>query len=445
MGPASDNCEIAFLDRLVRGTRDDLLELGAAEFNFHTVFVQPAVLEGAPCDPAAPMCAPGLVCVQAGATALSGRCVEPCDPAAPQCVADPNRDLCVSADLPNGTSVNYCARDELACFDGVDNDGDGDDVDCADPSYPYDCREAGDCERACLSACRTLQLGARLGLATGGRFERFETSDQVTLGRINLRSTQERFLVKEFLVTNRNVIPTETGLVVDSDGDGLGDLEEDRLGLDFADPDSDDDNYGDQLEVLFQPLGFDPFVPDTQPTCDDPVIDRDGDGLRDCEEDLISTDPTLFDTDADGFPDSIEFKVGTNALFNDNLDDLDIDGATNGQEILANSDPLSNDGRIRSQFEYRYRTQDLGPTSDNRQCYDLRINNITLVETRDIGFGPGFNNIDIFFGQVPQSNQEGFAIFKAATIRVQYVEPDFRRPDTPILDLVEGDFVFVEP
>ncbi len=444
------NCEVALLDDLVREIRDSVLDLGAAEFNFHTVFVEPAAVEGAPCDPmAAGNCPAGQTCVQTGSTVLSGRCVEPCDPAAPQCVTDPNRPSCNTLTLPDGagTSLSYCARDELACFDGVDNDGDGD-VDCADPNYPYNCDGNG-CELSCRSACRLDEIGVRLSLATGGRFDAFETSDQVNLSRIDFRSTQERFLVKEFIVRNRNVIPSEEGLIVDSDGDGLGDGEEDRLGLDPLFGDTDGDFFGDQLEVLFQPLGFDPLMVDTQPTCDDPVLDSDGDGLRDCEEDLISTDPTLFDTDADGFPDQIEFRSGTNPLFNDGLDDVDLDGARNGQELLANSDPLSNDGRTRARLEYRYRISDLGP-QDQRQCYNVRISNITLVETRDTGAGPGFNNIDVYFGQVPQTDLEGFALFKAATIRVQYLEegPDgepFRDPDTVILDLQDDDFVFVEP
>jgi len=444
------NCELALLDDLVREIRDSVIDLGAAEFNFHTVFVEPAAVEGLPCDPmAVGNCPAGQTCIQTGSTILSGRCVEPCDPAAPQCVTDPNRTSCNTITLPDGagTISSYCARDELACFDGVDNDGDGD-VDCADPSYPYNCNGNG-CERSCRNACRLDEIGTRLSLVTGGRFDAFETSDQVNLSRIDFRSTQERFLVKEFIVRNRNVIPSEEGLIVDSDGDGLGDEEEDRLGLDPLFGDSDGDFYGDQLEVLFQPLGFDPLMIDTQPTCDDPALDRDGDGLRDCEEDLISSDTTLFDTDADGFPDLLEFRSGTNALFDDGLDDVDLDGARNGQEILANSDPLSNDGRTRASLEYRYRISDLGPQGQ-RQCYNVRVSNITLVETRDTGAGPGFNNIDIYFGQVPQTDLEGFALFKAATIRVRYLDegPDgepFRDPDTVILDLQDEDFVFVEP
>jgi hypothetical protein len=441
---ADEVCEVAILEEIVREIRDTVLDQGAAEFNFHTAFVQPAIVEGAPCDPMTPACPGGLACVQIGGNRLTGRCIEPCVDDT-QCVLDPIRNTCATLDLGDGTQLDYCARDELACFDGIDNDGDGQDRDCSDPTYPYDCRGENGCEEACRSSCRTDQLGVRLSLVTAGQTLRFRTADEISLGDIDFRSTQERFVLKEFIVSNRNAIPTENGLVVDSDGDGLSDVEEDELGLDALAIDTDGDFYNDRLEQLFKPLGFDPLVIDTVPTCVDPSIDRDGDGLNDCEEDLLSTDPTLFDSDADGFPDFLEFQAGTNATFRDGLDDIDLDGQTNGQEILNHTDALSNDGRVRAELAYRYRTLDLGPTGDRRQCYDVRISNITLLETRDQGFGPGFNNVDVFFGQVPQNDREGLALFKATTIRLQYIEPDFRDPDTPILELREEDFIFVEP
>ena len=440
-------CEPAFLNLQVREMRDEVLELGAAEFNFHTVFIEPAHVEGQVCDPAqgAGACDPGQICVQVGQLADSGRCVEPCDPAAPACVTDASRPVCATTELPNGTDLSYCARGELNCFDGIDNDGDGQAVDCASPEYPYDCTGQNGCEVDCRSQCRMDRIAATLSLATGGRYDRFSTPDQTNMSRIDFGSSQQRFVLKEFIVNNRNVLPSESGLRVDTDGDGLSDLEEDRLGLDALDPDSDDDFYNDRLEQLLRPLGMDPFAVNVLPTCDDPIVDSDGDGLRDCEEALLSTDPTLFDTDADGYPDILEFRLGTNPIFNDNLDDADLDGVANGQELSAASDPLANDALVRAELSYRYRTTDLGPTPDDRQCYDLRVSNITLVETRDQGFGTGFNSVDIFFGQVPFSNLEGFGLFKTATVRVQYLPPDTRVPDTPVLDLQESDFVFVEP
>jgi len=439
------NCEVAFLDRVLRDMRDEVLDLGAAELNFHTVFVEPPQVEGPTCDPTLGdgMCPAGLICVQTGGRPDSGRCVEACDPNGGAC-SDPN-EVCVTTTLLNDTTLNHCARGELSCFDGVDNDGDGQNVDCATASYPYNCNGQGDCEPDCRSQCRMEEIGIEMSLATGGRYERFAHADQINLSRIDFRSTQERFVLKEFIALNRNSLPTENGLVPDSDADGLSDREEDELGLDPLVTDTDGDFFNDRLEHQFQTLGFDPLVVDTVPTCDDPFIDSDGDGLRDCEEDLLATDPTLFDTDADGFPDWVEFRNGTNAIFADSLDDIDIDGETNGVELRENTDPLSNDARVRASLAYRYRIFDLGPTQDQRQCYNLRVSNITLVDTRDLGFGAGFNDIEIYFGQVPESNLEGFGLYKVALVRVQFLPPDDRNPDSPSLDIAEDDFVFGEP
>jgi len=443
------NCELAFVDRVLRDMRDEVLELGAAEFNFHTAFIEPPAVEGPICDPSTGGggCAAGRVCVQTGSRADSGRCVEVCDPAAGAC-SDPN-EVCATTTVVNGTTLNHCARDELSCFDGVDNDGDGQDVDCASPDYPYDCNGQNGCEPACESQCRMEEIGIEMSLATGGRYERFEHADLFNLSRIDFRSTQQRFLLKEFVAVNRNSLATENGLVPDSDADGLSDAEEDVLGLDPLNPDTDGDFFNDRLEYQFQTLGFNPnglpTEPDLPPTCEDPTVDADGDGLRDCEEDLLATDPTLFDTDADGFPDWLEFRMGTNAIFRDSLDDIDIDGAPNGVELRSNTDPLSNDARVRASLAYRYRVIDLGPTQDQRQCYNLRVSNITLLDTRDLGFGAGFNDVEIYFGQVPQSDLEGFGLFKVALVRVQFLPPDDRNPDAASLDLAEDDFIFVEP
>ncbi len=436
-------CELAFFEKRVRDLRDTVLDLGAAEFNFHTVFLEPPTFEGDPCDLTLgdADCGAGLRCVRAGARADSGRCIRPCAVSA-QC-SDPLRPACVTATTFDGAVTAYCARDELDCFDGVDNDNDGGDIDCSDPNYPWDCTGNG-CEEACRSSCRADRLGLTMSLVTGGRHERFRFADELNFVKIDFRSTQRVFVLKEFLVANRNAIATSQGFLPDTDADGLSDKEEGELGLNALVEDSDGDGFNDKLEHLLRTLGMDPMAVNLPPDCADPTLDTDGDGLRDCEEKLLGTDDTLFDTDADGFPDSVEFRVGTNALSNDTLGDADLDGVLNGSEVRAHSDPLSNDAKVRSDLSYRYRTVDLGTNQESRSCYDLRVSNVTLVETLDRGFGPGNNSIDVYFGQVPEGDLEGFGLFHAAQLRIQYLPPDTRVPDTPVLVLESDDFAFFE-
>lgn len=437
-------CEIGFFEKQVRDIREQVLELGAAEFVFHTVFVEPSHIEGEACDPrnATSCMNPGLACVQTSNRPDIGRCAEPCAVDA-DCINAPRR-TCATTTLADGSMVNYCASGELNCFDGFDNDGDGRDVDCSDPNYDYFCNGNAECDQDCLSSCRADRLGLAMSLVTGGRYERFTYADQINFARIDFRSTQRLFKLKEFLVFNSNAIPSKEGFLPDTDADGLSDIEEDRLGIDPLSSDSDGDFYNDRLEHLLRTLNLDPLVPNTFEDCEDPTIDTDGDGLRDCEEKLLGTNKTLFDTDADGFPDKIEFRIATNPLFADALDDIDLDGVNNGQEIRAHTDTLTNDATVRSELAYRYRTVDLDVTADQRSCYDFRTSNVTLVETRDRGFGPGNNNIDVYFGQVPDGSLDGFGIFSATQVRVQYLPPDTRIPDTPAISLQEDDFVYFD-
>lgn len=444
-----DICEIAFLEKEVRDLRDLVLSLGAAELSFHTVHLEQPHVEGATCDPRAAGGCPtaGTVCVQSGARPDTGRCIQPCDPAAPVCTAIPGATICATTTLPDGTVINHCARGELDCFDGTDNDGDGRTLDCSDlAAYPYGCNNQGpmSCENDCRSTCRAERLGIAMSIAGGGRHQRFASADDLSLGRIDFRSTQRLFVMKELLAFNRNAVAEGRELLPDSDADGLSDREEDELGLDALEPDSDGDFFGDKLEHMLRTLGLDPTATTTIADCDDPTIDTDGEGLRDCEEKLLGSDKTLFDTDADGFPDHVELRAGTNPLSADTLDDSDFDGVNNGREVRAHTDVRSNDARTRSELAYRDRILPLGPTQDLRSCYDVRISNITLVNTRDRGFGPGNNDIDVYFGQVPEGALESYGIFHVAQLRVQYLPPDRRIPDTAAIDLADGDFVFFE-
>jgi len=97
------------------------------------------------------------------------------------------------------------------------------------------------------------------------------------------------------------VVPSEP-LDIDTDGDGLTDIEEARLGTNPLNPDTDGDGLTDYEEVMI--YGTDPLNPDT-----------DGDGLTDYEEVMIyGTDPLNPDTDGDGYSDGEEVANGYNPL-----------------------------------------------------------------------------------------------------------------------------------
>jgi len=111
----------------------------------------------------------------------------------------------------------------------------------------------------------------------------------------------------------------------DLDEDGLKNSEEQQLGTDPNDADTDRDGLSDYQEVRI--FGTDPLVPDT-----------DGDGLRDGEEFLKGSDPRAQDTDGDGLNDWAEVNTWQTNPANP---DTDGDGYSDGDEVAAGFDPLS--------------------------------------------------------------------------------------------------------
>lgn len=116
----------------------------------------------------------------------------------------------------------------------------------------------------------------------------------------------------------------------DSDGDGLTDEMERRLGTDPLNVDTDNDGLTDFFEYMY---GLNPLVPETE-------HDPDGDGLTNVEEQTYKTDPTKADTDDDGLSDYEEVKVyGTDPL----NPDTDNDGLLDGSDIKLGFDPTKAD------------------------------------------------------------------------------------------------------
>jgi gliding motility-associated-like protein len=141
----------------------------------------------------------------------------------------------------------------------------------------------------------------------------------------------------------------------DCDNDGLTNDEENTLGTDPTDSDSDDDtlNDGDEVDGGSDPLNpCDPFI-------GLPAEDCDNDGLTNEEEDLGAdgiastgdeTNPADADTDDDGVNDGDEVNNNSNPLdscdpnpFSLGTNDCDNDGLTNNEEANLGTDPSNAD------------------------------------------------------------------------------------------------------
>jgi uncharacterized protein YegL len=249
---------------------------------------------------------------------------------------------------------------------------------------------------------------------------------------------------------------------VDTNGDGAANACEDldcdgHLDLGETDPTNiDTDGYGfnDALEVDLCPqwrtepdCGFTPLdaanlpPPPATPQPEDCVLDLDkldvdGDGFRDCEERFYGTTRLSYDSDRDGLPDQVEVRFGTNPSDDDAEDDADFDKTTNGQEVRTFGDPRNNDAATRAQRGYRYRVLSdrlEGPVS----CREFRVENITLVDTRD----DGWNLIYVYAGQVPFDDPGSAVDYRVACAWARFDEDNnLKDPPGGFLELTEEDF-----
>lgn len=127
-------------------------------------------------------------------------------------------------------------------------------------------------------------------------------------------------------------------LEIDTDGDGLPDYNEIKIGTDKNNPDTDGDGLNDYYELEY---GYSPINPDTDGNgILDGDEDYDKDGLKNFEEFIYGTNMAKYDTDEDGISDYDEiFVYGTNPL----KKDTDEDGVLDGYEIDMGTNPLNKD------------------------------------------------------------------------------------------------------
>ncbi len=249
-----------------------------------------------------------------------------------------------------------------------------------------------------------------MSAAGTGNFLRFLLGSYINFGSLKFTTTQSVFVKRAFLATNINTKFQNGESQPDSDGDGLSDRQEtcyheiltgqcqdifncdctldvwtyDHQSGTDTDPtnaDTDGDGISDLIEMLFATLNLDPLRFDLPAVCSElerPYLDSDGDGLNDCEEKIIGTDPTLFDTDRDGYPDGIEFKAGTNPLEADSLKDTDMDGMTNGEELEQHLDPQASGER--SGEGYMYKVLDEGLVTKTFTSQPQLISGITITD-----------------------------------------------------------------
>lgn len=262
-----------------------------------------------------------------------------------------------------------------------------------------------------------LQKMAELG---GGEFRDFRNNEPINFLGFRFGLVRRTFALKELVVTNVNAPAGSPLEEADTDGDRLLDSEEEALGTDPFERDSDGDGFSDGVEVHFDALGasFNPigFLPDgggADPGCPPDLRGRDTDcdGLLDCDEQLIGTNSELTDSDFDGIPDSVEWQLRTQPASLDLEQDPDVDGVMSRQEVRMHMRPGTPDTHSLTTDAYRYLLREQGTRdADGRQCFEYQIDNVLLANTRadwrDGGFnkGAGFNELYLTVAFVPSDD-----------------------------------------
>jgi hypothetical protein len=260
---------------------------------------------------------------------------------------------------------------------------------------------------------------ARAG--NNGQFRAFNSGQEIDFLDINYSSVARPFGMTSFIVTNPHAIPNLDHLAIDTDGDGLSDDTEFQESLQSSSGDSDGDGYSDLLELRQLNAGFDPRDA-SKPVrfCPSPERgDRDGDGLRDCDEKIVGTDLKIADSDRDRIPDGIEYWFGSDPTTHDTKKDVDVDQRFTEQEIKTHSSPTVSDPIIHSEYLYSYTVLGAKDQIDRSKCHRFNVSQVRLVTTKPTaGLGSiGYNEIIALFGEGLVDDPRDFGHFKAACIR----------------------------
>ena len=268
----------------------------------------------------------------------------------------------------------------------------------------------------------------------------------LTLAGLDYASFASPNVLKSLFVQSLSSVPTPTGRVFDSDGEGLPDAL-DNLYTDKTspyDPDTDNDCFSDKFEADRVSEGFNPGVPDARGCQGTGCIcsDTDGDGLSQYEESFLGTDPGLVDSDADGIPDGVEVRYGFDPLHHDDFANMDTDGdgISDMLEFKANTDPTVADAQLYSTDGYQY-TVVSSVKPDNSVCYDITISNLKMLPVPSQSGTDGFNLWKIWFEEAPQSIlAQDYGVWHTACAWAQYNPPSFRVPAGPVIDMTTKNY-----
>jgi hypothetical protein len=210
--------------------------------------------------------------------------------------------------------------------------------------------------------------------------------------------------------------------------------------------DSDGDGYSDYIEVLYKTSGFDPLDPKKPATpCGFPGRDSDGDGLMDCEEEFLGTETLNVDTDGDFLSDLTEVRHTMNPLNPaDAYGDINRDGILNEAEIKMGLSPTAQVSSNEKALAYAYQFQPIPSSNSNATgtCYDFSVQHIRLMTPAATPATPeGYNRIyyDVF--ETAADSPTNFSTVRRACVDVLYQNGKVKVPLTGVVNFVNSDFI----
>jgi len=221
-----------------------------------------------------------------------------------------------------------------------------------------------------------------------------------------------------FLDADQDGAPSCGEPMVDSDGDGLADLFERRVGTDPLLADTDGDHLGDLVEWEARRAGLDPLDP-VGAVCDTGDLDGDGDGLNDCEELFLGSSASRVDSDDDGLPDLVEARLGLSLQQPEGAGDLDWDGTESAVEALNGLDPLCDDAAVRSRVGYSRALEEREGLAEGRPCYDFVVQGVPLMDAGE-GEGEGEGEgarLWLYAGEGAFDERANVSLWRAACVR----------------------------
>jgi hypothetical protein len=186
---------------------------------------------------------------------------------------------------------------------------------------------------------------------------------------------------------NLNQFVNEYGHIVnDSDGDGLSDTEETRLGFAIDQPRSN----GVCLDAITHLYGCKILGCDAN-------SDIDGDGLNSCEEATLSTDPRNIDSDGDGIMDSHEAIRNLSPIKDERKKLSGTDSVTDHGHFLKGASPFTDLRQIPNEYLIQFSIDEINfatkadsqlTNSTSATEYDVQIDNIPIGNTASVEYLP---------------------------------------------------------